>query len=863
MDPFEDTNPELASTLITMDFGQDGRIQRLWATDPALPEEGESFQFVLPPIQFGEEGADDYYPGTILLGVRSDPREPWVLSRNQSARTTVDPEIGFLLPHNTIDFVYEFPFVEGLEVTGTFYEHADIIPQIVWEIEIRNVGRKIIEIGELGFPLAFNNMYDGFGWNDEQLKKLWQSRVYIHKFIGGAASWVFAQRMTAESPGLLVFPGHNTSWEFYNHVRGSLNTPHQWEGIPVVYIHSKATIEREEWPTWANEHTSLILEPGDSRKFQIRFAAADSDKHDGVQSTLATCNRPTIRVLPSAVAPVDVGIGVEVAGVPVTEFFVSREAETQVDYDETGGFCFVKPHEPGPLTVSFKDQEGQLCHAHLMFTDTIESLIKCRAEWIARNQVVNEPSSPLHKAIVAAELRQIFEVPNLVLNATDYAEPNGLEYSLGDALFLAEKNAIYPEQGQIKIIDEYIETFLLGRVQNPSNGAVASILLDGIPAYFGRPMSYPHVANLYHSAYRIAKSYGALSRIPREYLKMATQTVDAMFEHGWRLYVRSVGVLGFARIYDLLADLESEGLREDAATVRKWLDFKTGELMELKYPFAGESVMDTSGFEEIAAAGRYQDDDDHLERTIRCAFAARSLAASWWWYGSDKRHGDFGETTSRRALVDRGEACLAHTTIPNSLIFFDLMDRDYLALPDAYVRMAFGGMLGPWALIRPDGAASMCYCPDLSSRNAGYNLFTGASGLGYYHYLRGAASYVLPNREPDGYSFGCHHRVEQNMHVVRPWDGIGRRIIMRQIGAEFELSTGCFKELRLDVLLRWFEAEVHNPSDRRVSTILCAKGLWGTTLQIEDASIDSESGVFRLPIELQPNERLKFRATIE
>lgn len=54
MDDFEFGRPELTATLITMEFGNDGRIHQLWATDPALPEEGEDFQFVLPPIQFGK-----------------------------------------------------------------------------------------------------------------------------------------------------------------------------------------------------------------------------------------------------------------------------------------------------------------------------------------------------------------------------------------------------------------------------------------------------------------------------------------------------------------------------------------------------------------------------------------------------------------------------------------------------------------------------------------------------------------------------------------------------------------------------------------------------------------------------------------
>lgn len=854
MDDFEFGRPELASTLMTMEFGEDGRIHQLWATDPGLPEEGEDFQFVLPPIQFGEEGADDYYPGTILMSVRSDPDEPWASSRNSGAKMRTVP--GFGEAEEGIVFEYEFPFIDGLEVTGRFYEQMDGLPQVVWDVEIKNTGRKTLEVGELGFPFALNNYFDGFGWNDEQLTRLWQSRVYLHKFVGGGASWLFAQRMTALSPGLLVYPGENTGWEFFNHVPGSLSTPHQWEGIPVFYVYSKATIEREEWPTWFNEHTSLILEPGDSRKIQTRFVATESDKFDGVHHTLSLCNRPTIRVLPSAVAPADIGIGVEVAGTAVKKFFVSREAETEVDLDESGGFCFVRPREAGPMIVSFQNGEGVMCHAHLMFVDPIEDLIKRRAAWLTKFQTVGTEGGALNGAIVPAEMGAMDEPPIKLVDPTDYAEPSGLECSLGDALFLAEKCAIYPVREEVMAIDKYVEEFLLQRVQNPGNGAVASVLVDGVPAYFGRPMTYPSVANLYFAMYKIANGYGEVSRTADDYLRLAGRTIEALFEHGWRLYVRSVGVMGFSRIYEIERHIRQAGMTELADSVRRWIDFKSGELVKMKYPFAGETVMDTSGFEEVAAAARYQDDDDHLERTIRCAFATRSLAPSWWWYGSDKRHGDLGESNSQKAVLDRGELCLGHTTIPNSMIFFGLMDRDYLALPDAYVRLAFGGMLGPWALIRSDGASSMCYCPDLSSKQAGYNRFTGPGGHGYAHYLIGAASYVLPSRTQDGYSFGCHAQIEGDMHIVRPWDGVGRRIVMRQIGVEFEMAFGVIRELRLDLNLRWFELVVENPADKSIDTELSVRGMWGRELGFGEQVIPLSEGVFRVPVAMEPGRKV-------
>lgn len=857
MDQFEDERPELTGSLISMEFGPGGRITQLWASDPNLAEEGDEFQFVLPPIQFGEESADDYMPGTILLAARpikNDP-DPWIFTRNTTARSLNDFDSESLdFDPSNVQFEYEFPFLDDIVATGKFYEVPGQLPQIVWDLEIKNRGKSGVEIGEVGFPLAFNNFYDGFGWSDDQLSKLWASRVYIHKFIGGASSWVFAQRMTAEPPGLLVFPGDDTSWEFYSHVRASLNTPYQWEGIPIVYAYSFATQDKEDWDEWTNGHTSLLLEPGDSRKFQMRFVPCDSDRQDGVHQTLVSCGRPGIKVLPSCVAPVDVGIGIEISGLAPDKFVLSRDAICETDSDEESAFCFVKPRDPGPLNLSFKDKSGATCTAHLLFTEPIKDLIIKRASWIAEHQLVDDPGSSLHNAIVLTNIATVEKE----LLANEYSESSGIECSLADALFLAEKNSLYPDEKQIEILDNYINDFLLDDVQNPSSFAVSSVLIPGgVGAYFGRPLGYPHVYNLYHAMYRISKTVGMASRPALDYLTFAYRTAMAMFENGWRLYVRTVGVLGYARIYELQDDLRREGMVLEANALEAHINFKAKELVKLKHPFAGESVMDSSGFEEVFSASRYLADDDHLERTVRCAFAARSLAPSWWWYGVDKRSWDGADSTPLKALVDRGEACLAHTTIPNSLIFFGLMDRDYLAVPEAYLRMAFGGMLAPWALVRSDGAASMCYCPDLASKQAGFNVYTGAGGLGYFHYLRGVGSYILPNRGPGLFIFGCHFEAGEDTYIIRPWEGVGRRIILRQIGASFELEFGQFKSLVLDQRLRHFEAEIENPASKEVEVGMVARGLWGQKVEVQGRVFESHNGMTRISFKLPANETIK------
>lgn len=863
MDFLDNDRMELSGNLITMEFGAGGRILELWASDPALPDEGEDFQFCLPPLFVGDESSENYLPGTVLIGARTDPKDPWILSRNQTARSPNsdfdDDEGDLFIPRDKVEFEYDLPLLPELQATGRFFEIAGPVPQICWDLTIKNVGKKAVEIGELGFPLALNNFYDGFGWSDEQLSKLWNSRLYIHKYIGGAASWVFAQRMTSEPPGLLIMPGENTGWEFFSHIPSSLNTPHQWEGIPVVYVFSRATVEREGWKNWTNDHTSLILEPGDSRTFQMRFVPAERDKDDNLASTLVSCGRPAVRLLPSAVAPIDVGIAVEVQGTGVRRFFCSKDALVEVDSDEDSGFCFIKPKTPGPVRVSFEDTKGRLSHVHLMFTEPLEVLIRKRAAWMVENQVHRDHDSMLFHGILLADCLR----SERVVDPQEYEGASGVECSLADALFLAEKNSIYPERGEIEVLDDYIADFLRDDLQNPGDFSVGCALQDGSTAsYVGRPLTYPSVFNFYHAMYKIAATYGETREVPATYLRWSANTAIALFKFGWRHYVRTVGLPGYARIHEILVDLQKEGLYEELNILRPLVAEKSQEMVKQQFPYAGESVLDTSGFEEVFAAGLREQDDAHLERTLRCAFAARSLAPSWWWYGSDKRSWDGADSTPLKALIDRGEACLAHTTIPNSSMFFQQLDRDYAAIPEAYMRLAFGGMMGPWALIRSDGASSMCYTPDLASKHHGYSNFTGASGLGYFHYLRTAGSYVLPSHAQGVFTFGCHFETTDGAHRVTPWDGVGQRIILRQINAEFELAFGQIRHVVLDTRKRWAEFHIQNSCDKEVRTRIRVRGLWGRVLKLDSKPYIATDGQVSLPLTLKPNSTEVFRVVV-
>lgn len=839
MDEFAIDRPELNGVFVSMEFGTGGRIQQLWVADPNLPEEGDEFQFVLTPIVFGEEFAEDYYPGTILLGARLNPSEPWVLARNTDAELTSGDDPG------VVEFEYEFSLLPEIRATGKFYEVPGPMPHVCWDLRLANRGRASIEIGELAFPMALNNLYEGFGRTEKNGKSIWNDRLIVHKFIGGAASHLFAQRLTADPPGLLVLPGEDTQWEALAHVPASLNTPFVWEGIPVVYVHSQAAADREGWQF--DRRSSLVLEPGDSRSYQTKFVAADRDKYDHVSTTIAAVGSPAIKLLPAAVAPADVGIAIEVTGTTPTMFTADREAKLETDADEEGGFCFLKPKAPGLVQVEFSDTKGRTSYLQLCFTEPIDRLINRRAAWIVKHQVVDRPDSGLHRAILPynSRSRQLLSSPE------DFAGPFTIESGLGDALFLAEKNVSYPVDVEIETLDLLIDEFLRDDLQNPADDTVGSAFADdrGVALNYARPHVYPIVFSLYHSMYRVSRS-APTRHEGRTYLDWAYRTALAMIRHGIPRQGRRSGFMGYARVFDIARDLASEGMHDELERLIPFIGMRAEDLLRRPFPYGHENVLDTSPFEEVFVAARYMNDEVHEERAMRCAYAARSASPNWWSYGSDFRVWDDLEHGPLPAPADRGELCLGYTGPENSMMFLETLDRDYASLPEHYMRVAFAGLLSPWALVRPDGGASMAYCPDPASRMFGFHPTTGDLGLALFHYLRAAGAYVLPSRTYGAFTFGCHFEIEADRYVVRPWDGVGRRVVMRQVNAEFVLSVGKIREVQLDIRKRWATLVVENPTSRDLQSELRIRGLWGNRFEILGEVIEGNEGELAVSLPL-------------
>jgi hypothetical protein len=247
---------------------------------------------------------------------------------------------------------------------------------------------------------------------------------------------------------------------------------------------------------------------------------------------------------------------------------------------------------------------------------------------------------------------------------------------------------------------------------------------------------------------------------------------------------------------------------------------------------------------------------------LRCAYAARSLSPSWWWYGSDKRQWDDSEGVPHPALADKGELCAGYTTPANSRMYFDLLDKDYSHLSEAHMRQAFGGALACWSLVQADGVASMGFCPDSASKMFRYSVLSGDIGMALYDYLRLAGAYVLPSRSFGVFTFGCHFESEDGGYRVRPWDGVGRKVILRQIGAEFHTSFGTIRELDMDSRKRQLRVVLENSADKDMKAEFRAKGLWGTAFESGGKRLEAVDGEVVAAVSLPKRGTLTFELKV-
>jgi len=638
---------------------------------------------------------------------------------------------------------------------------------IVWSIRLQNLAHSKVEIGDLGFPLMFNNT------PSNNPKTIFEKRVIKHDFISGDGSFLFWLHPNGRGPVLVMTVMPGTHLEYFNETDQVRNVRRDF----YVYIHSAVANGEEKRGTWWQPCTSKELAPagadGDAVTYAFKLSWASDYQH--VRDVLYEDGVPDVRVVPGMTVPDDlyalVAIRSKSAIDSLEPQFPSQTAVTYVGEPRKDTriykVAFSRLGE-NKLTVHF----GKTRKTYLDFfvTEPLETLIKKRSAFLVDHQQHRDPSKWYNGLFSVWDMRHsVLRGPDntdgfdgwwgYVLAADDSA--------LSKGAFLADENVHYPNEKEIAAIEYYLKNFVWGGLQRTDKEHPYPYGIYGVPNWYvlrhsiygfdsggkglehiWRLYDYPHIILLYYDMYRIARENPQLVHYldAEGYLDRAVDTAKAYFTYPYEILpwyeTYKWGAYNELVIPKLIHTLREVGRVKDADWLTAQWERKVKYFIyDDPYPFRSEYSFDTTAYESTEAIGRWALDHpltpdhnlwydknlkrwyshpnvsraaavDFMKRQMDANLACRgTIAPTFYYLGSDIR-GDSAHYDLSYMSQMGGWAILDY-----ALYFADN--------PTEYLRIGYASYLSSWALMNTGTAAS----------NYGYwypgKANDGAAGWGY------------------------------------------------------------------------------------------------------------------------------------
>ncbi|MGH9814565.1 MAG: DUF5695 domain-containing protein [Candidatus Acidiferrales bacterium] len=822
-------------------------------------------------------------------------------------------------------------YYADLELTERFRAEADAL---YWTIFLRNPTHKPIVLGDVFLPLPFNTSKR---W-DKTIS--YEQRVVQHQYISGHGSFLYWMRPNGAGPYLVMTPV--AVCPLFEPTRSEMNfAPAKLEygerGGVYILSGRRGEEDKARGGTWRQPQTTHTLTPTNSQRDGITFAfkfrwAKDLD---GVRDILVQEGLLDVQVVPGMTLPLgsqaQIAIrtrspihGLEPEFAATTELQSAQPAGGQKD-THIYRVKFSKLGE-NKITVRFGQGLRGTCplevrrgicnqYAVLEFfvTEPIATLIRKRGAFLASRMQHRDPAKWYNGLFSEWDMKQ------KVLRGPD--DTDGLAHyilasddpALSKPVFLAAKNALYPDEREIASLEYYIENFVWGKLQMTReepypyglygidnwkvNRESTPQSRDGWVDHLWRAYDYPHVTYFYWSMYQIAKNYPQLSRYANkdEYLERAYGTARGYYTYPWKFagwHANELGNYNEMVIPGIIAELERVGWKEKAAELRKHWEGKVEYFInEQPDLFYSEYPFDPTGFESTGAFAHYaQEQMKNPQRALRvtpgdaqrfmdeqliCNISARGWLEPNYW--------QLGVEGNLRYMSQMGG--------------WSVVDYALHHAPDPwpYLRLGYASLLSSWALMNTgtaesnygywypgrenDGAAGSAYVPASFGSNwfgkqqpRGAWQYSGEIDLGFGAALRTTAVIVADDPIFGRIAYGGALSRSGGQTQVILQDGVGRRfhLLDGRHRIHLELDRDGFaaaEPIRFDDKLQRISFVIENrdpqPSKSH-STQLTVAGLPAAYEVAADgkplAKIPAEGGSVALPIAEQATTVTLIRA---
>lgn len=727
--------------------------------------------------------------------------------RELTAKSADTRQVGFR--DNTFTVNYDGPSsndegIRSYRLSMAF--HPGEGDSLLWDIEIQNVTANVLEIGEFGLPLMVNDDYAelyyepsgtaaistinnvDFARTPLRQKLIHEQKVLVHHFIAGHSSYALVQRPLGDAPFLLVHPvNQETSFECIYKDRDSsfASRVEGWAGPDILAMHSRATKIMRGWAgkTWVNEHTSVVLQPGEKKSYRMRFAFVDS--YEAIRDELYKAGNLGIRVLPSMVVQEDTDVLVELKSKsPIDKITFLSDNINLLENKKSG--------ETTLLTLSFRKRgqkslklhygNGRWTNLHFYCIEDIAQLLKARGKFVVEREFYNNPDDPFHRH--HGFLPFDHRIGSTFLDSEEVWEVGGSDESgFSEPLFLAAKNVYFPSKEEIDTLETYVEDCLFKYIQNPATYEVRASLYwkERLPSSpWGhwtkerseatwRTYNYVHPANIYHALYRIGKNYSLLKRKKAEdYLRMSYRTCMAWFNAGpWK----HIGMMEGSNAIHILEDIKREGWQQEYENLRNEMKACEEQFVRDPYPYSSELIIDQTAHEQVYFFSRFFGDTERNRKTVQVLKALRGgNQPVWFRYGNDKRD----------------DVCCWYNASLNGLALLNSFEES--GDQDALVK-GYAGVMSVMRNVLPDGMGfNFFICtPGVYDSNPPT---TFESGTGLWGFLQSAKSYVVKDTTFGLIGYGCRVSTSGRQITVVPKDGLRKRLRFVEEKIDVEVTQG-------------------------------------------------------------------------
>lgn len=563
-----------------------------------------------------------YHWGDITIRYRTASEGIWTNGNSAARRTPVK-----WLPTEAIAATDMSPTLDHgpLKITR---EWLDIDGDLGLQFTIGNTGDVDVELGSLGFPAAVNNIFTNL-----ETEEMYNGCSFMDPYIGLDAGYLRVAPTDGVGAALVVTPLYETALEAFRFLpeedHGATRIESNgWEGFYEWQVHSKAWAmnEWENVDPW-NPPSAVVLEPGQSRKYGLRFTVvSDGVRH--IDEALRDLDIPTAIGVPGYVVPRDLPASLylqyssEISSITV-------HPQGSLEAKEKGNKTYtLQPSESSwgraRITISYENGRKQTVHYYI--TKSASEAIADLGHFITTEQWLDDPSDPFGRS--PSPMGYDYDA-QAIITQEQRAIVAGLSDEGGASAYVTAivKQAFQPNPEEITKLESFIGNVLFNTVQDEEYSVKRSVFFyepDLVPDYnysseidwegtFDRDTAY-EIDRAYNYVWPAA-SYWAMYRVARAYPSLVhAHDWEWYLEQAYRTTMRGMqsdvgyneeGLMGESVFGEILEDLEREGRVEQAEEVEVKMKARVEEWLKEEYPFGSEQSWDSTGQEGVHYWCRY------------------------------------------------------------------------------------------------------------------------------------------------------------------------------------------------------------------------------------------------------------------